>query len=273
MGSVKAKVVLLGDGAVGKTSLVRRFVLDRFSDDYLRTVGTKVMKKELTFEDNGHDRTMVMTVWDVLGQKGYAGVQESAVKGAQAVLLVYDVTRDDTWKSLEEYWIPLVWRLVGKVPLVFAGNKLDLSSDHRYAVDLLGYLEQKYDAKGFLSSAKTGENVERMFGELGRGVAQSFDEPVERIGQPTPPRRILDTTLAVADRIMTDFCAGFGGLESAMHVVRKQFEKAEVDVQAPTEEGLVQVVDLLANVEKGVKSDEAVAASRLRRLSWIRGLP
>ncbi len=273
MGALKAKVVLLGDGSVGKTSLIRRFVLDNFSDDYLMTVGTKVMKKELTVPNNGQDVPMVMTVWDVLGQKGYAGVQESAVKGAQSVLLVYDVTRDDTWKSLEEYWIPIVWRLVGKVPLVFAGNKLDLATDVTYARDVLGYLEQKYDGSGFLSSAKTGENVERMFGKLGTEVLRALEEPLERIAQPTPPIKVKDPILRVTDEIMTDFCSGFGGLETGMNVVRQQFEKAGVDVRAPTKEGLLRVVELLAEVEGSVKNRDEISANRLKRLSWVRGLP
>ena len=273
MGTIKAKVILLGDGAVGKTSLIRRFVLDQFSDNYLATVGTKVTKKEIAVAREGRPAPMVMTIWDILGQKGYAGVQESAVKGGQVVLLVYDATRDETWKSLEEYWIPIVWRLIGKVPLVFAGNKVDLAKDRAYTADVLGYLEQKYDGEGFLSSAKTGENVERMFAALGGAVMRTLDVPVERLAQPTPPHRGIDPYLQAADRIMTDFCADFGGLETAMNVVRKKFEEADVDVRAPTKDALLKVVDLLSDVEKSVKSREAVAANRLRRISWVRALP
>ncbi len=273
MAAIKAKVILLGDGAVGKTSLIRRFVLDQFSDAYLTTVGTKVTKKEIAVARDGRPAPLVMTIWDVLGQKGYAGVQESAVKGGQAVLLVYDAARDDTWKSLEEYWIPIVWRLVGKVPLVFAGNKVDLAKDRSYAADVLGYLEQKYDAQGFLSSAKSGENVERTFAALGDSVMRTLEEPVERMAQPTPPYRGIDPSVQAADRIMTDFCADFGGLETAMNVVRKKFEEAGVDVRAPTKDGLLKVIELLSAAEKSVKTPEVVAANRLRRISWVRALP
>ena len=270
---IKAKVVLLGDGAVGKTSLIRRFVLDQYSDDYLMTVGTKVTKKEIEVGEGSNRAPMVLTIWDVLGQKGYAGVQESAVKGGQAVLLVYDVTRDETWKSLEEYWIPVVWRLAGKVPLVFAGNKVDLAGDHAYALDVLGYLEQKYEARGFLSSAKTGENVETMFRAVGSIVKEAIEGTAERVAQPTPPIRVVDPVVAVSDKIMTDFCAGFGGLETAMNVVRQQFEKAKLDVRAPTKEGLLKVVELLAQVEAKTKPAALVSANRLKRVSWVKALP
>ncbi|HKZ63149.1 MAG TPA: GTP-binding protein, partial [Thermoplasmata archaeon] len=79
MRTIKSKVILLGDGSVGKTSLIRRYVTDQFSDSYLTTVGTKVTKKDAIVRIEGRQVPMIMTIWDVLGQKGYAGVQESAV--------------------------------------------------------------------------------------------------------------------------------------------------------------------------------------------------
>jgi len=273
MGTIKSKVVLLGDGSVGKTSLIRRFVTDQFSDAYLMTVGTKVTKKDVVVRMDGRQAPMTMTIWDILGQKGYAGVQESAVKGGQAVLMVYDVTREESWKSVEEQWIPIVWRLAGKIPIVFAGNKVDLAANRTYAKDLLSFLMQKYDAAGFLSSAKTGENVDRMFDAVGDAVGRTLGELAERVTQPTPPERVVDPLRAVTDRIITDFCAGFGGLDPGMNVVRQQFEKARVDVRSPVKEGLLQVIDLLAEVETRVKSPEIVASNRLRRISWVRSVP
>src|SRR2546427_813146 len=123
---MKSKVVLLGDGGVGKTSLVRRFVVDQYSDDYITTIGTKVSKRSLNLGSPLAEVEMVLQIWDVLGQKGYSGVQETAIKGAQGVLLVYDATNDESRRALEDYWIPAVWRLAGRIPTVFAGNKSDL---------------------------------------------------------------------------------------------------------------------------------------------------
>src|SRR5688572_29240428 len=126
---MKSKVVLLGDGGVGKTSLIRRFVVDQYSDDYITTVGTKVSKRSLSVGHPAAEVEVVVQIWDVLGQKGYSGVQETAMKGAQGVLLVYDVTDDGSRRNLEEYWLPAVWRLAGRVPMVLAGNKVDLVFD------------------------------------------------------------------------------------------------------------------------------------------------
>src|SRR5438046_784173 len=81
---IKRKILLLGDGAVGKTSLIRRFVVDKFSDDYITTIGTKVTKKDLRLESPGKVTDLTFMIWDVLGQKGYKGIQESSFQGAKA---------------------------------------------------------------------------------------------------------------------------------------------------------------------------------------------
>src|SRR5437879_11880982 len=79
---MKSKVVLLGDGGVGKTSLVRRLVVDQYSDDYITTVGTKVSKRSLSLASALSEAGMVMQIWDGLAQKGYSGVPATALKGA-----------------------------------------------------------------------------------------------------------------------------------------------------------------------------------------------
>src|SRR5438094_8446183 len=96
---MKSKVVLLGDGGVGKTSLVRRFVVDQYSDDYITTVGTKVSKRSVNIGSPLAEVEMVMQIWDVLGQTGYSGVQATARKGAQRVLLVYHTRNDQTRRA------------------------------------------------------------------------------------------------------------------------------------------------------------------------------
>src|SRR5438128_10845183 len=103
---VKRKILLLGDGAVGKTSLIRRFVVDKFSDDYIPTIGTKVTKKDLRIESPGRATDMSFMIWDGLGQKRYRGIQQSSFQGAKAALLVSDLTRPEPAESLYEYWSP-----------------------------------------------------------------------------------------------------------------------------------------------------------------------
>src|SRR5438046_9411608 len=94
--SMKAKIVLLGDGRVGKTSLIRRFVVDQYSDEYITTIGTKVSKRSLSLGHHAAEVEMAMQIWDVLGQKGYSGVKENEMQGAKGVIMVYDATADES---------------------------------------------------------------------------------------------------------------------------------------------------------------------------------
>ncbi len=268
---LRAKVLLVGEGAVGKTSLIRRFVVDVFSDDYITTIGTKVSKKEIIVGTPPNETNVILQIWDVLGQRGYGGVQETAVKGARAVLHVYDTTRDETRRFLEDYWIPMVWRLAGRIPMVIAGNKSDLATNWMFAKELNSFMEQKYGSPAFLTSAKTGEAVEDAFRQLAEMALETVGTFPERVAIPTPPQEPVDRLIRISDRIMTDFCYHLGSVDAGMPVVKRQFERAGVDVREPTRESLEAVIELLAQVERDFKSPEELHENRRRRLAWLDG--
>src|SRR5256885_15630055 len=101
---MKTKLVLVGEGGVGKTSLVRRFVLNEYQDTYSQTVGTRVSKIELTIP-HGPDTEvqMDMAIFDIMGQKGFRDlVRETYYHGAGALIAVCDLTPKDTLAALEE---------------------------------------------------------------------------------------------------------------------------------------------------------------------------
>src|SRR5205807_2016354 len=129
----------------------------------------------------GHDAAEVeisMQIWDVLGQKGYSGVQETAMKGAQGVLLVYDVTDEDSRRNLEDYWMPAVWRLAGRVPLVIAGNKSDLAANRMWAEEYLYFLAQKYSCPGLDVRAPSERAIQDLVERLAV-VERDFKGPDE----------------------------------------------------------------------------------------------
>ena len=170
---VKRKIVLLGDASVGKTSLIRRFVLDQFSDEYLMTIGVKVTKKDLRFEFGPRVVDLSLLIWDVLGQKGYKSLHESAFFEAKGVLLVHDLTRPETRESLENYWMDRVRAINGPIPGVIVGNKVDLVPSRTEAQEEVDAVARRFGTRGFLSSAKTGENVQEAFMTLGRAVLEA----------------------------------------------------------------------------------------------------
>ncbi len=265
---IKRKVVLLGDGAVGKTSLIRRFVVDKFSDDYITTIGTKVTKKDLRIESPGKVVDVTFMIWDVLGQKGYKNIQESSFQGAKGALLVYDVSRVDTLRSVKEYWIPRLIAIAKPVPLVLVGNKVDLVKDRTRAREELEDAMEELRITGFLSSAKTGESVEASFACLAKAVVLEVESRVRRgeiVEEDTPTELI-----AVCDQIMMDACDAMGGQEAAMPIVRQQVQRAGVDAKAPSVQGLVLAVEYLAEAESSFRNAADVEASKLKRLGWIK---
>ncbi len=267
---IKRKVLLLGDGAVGKTSLIRRFVVDKFSDDYITTIGTKVTKKDLRIESPGKVTDITFMIWDVLGQRGYKNIQESSFQGAKGALLVYDVSRRETLRSVGEYWIPHLTEITKSIPIVLVGNKVDLCRDRSAAREQLEDAMEVLQVNGFLSSAKTGENVEASFACLAKAVILEAESKVRRgeyVEEDAP-----NELIAVCDQIIMDSCETMGGQEAAMPIVRQQIVKAGLDVKAPTVEGLKLTVEYLAEAESAFRNAEDVEASKLKRLSWIRAV-
>ena len=162
---IQKKVCMLGGFAVGKTSLVSRFVHSIFSDKYLTTIGVKIDKKPVSLLRG----EMELILWDIYGEDDFQKVRMSYLQGASAYLLVADGTRPATLEvanSLQR----AAEQEIGKVPFVLAVNKVDLAD--QWQVDLLA-LEQagQLGWKVVRTSAKTGEGVEDAFLILARAMA------------------------------------------------------------------------------------------------------
>lgn len=169
---MKLKVCLVGERAVGKTSLVRRFVQDEFDDRYIRTLGTKVSKKKLKVERSDADREyhINMTIWDIMGEKSFTDLlQEAFFYGANGVIAVCDLTRKKTLKELKG-WVEQVYGVTGEVPVVILGNKKDLEDRAQLTIKDLNRLCKKYQSSAYLTSAKTGEDVEGAFQGLAEAI-------------------------------------------------------------------------------------------------------
>ncbi|MFQ6106688.1 MAG: Rab family GTPase [Thermoplasmata archaeon] len=172
---MKMKICMVGEGAVGKTSLIRRFVLDKFDDKYLQTLGTKVSKKEIVvdYPERDVELQVDMTIWDIMGQKGFRELlKEAYFYGAKGIIAVCDVTRKDTLSELDD-WIEGVYSVTGRVPIEFLANKVDLKDAKAIAEKDLEQASRAYDSKYFFTSAKTGVNVEEAFKELAEKIARA----------------------------------------------------------------------------------------------------
>lgn len=172
--NVRTKICLVGDGGVGKTSLIGRYVYDIFSDKYLPTIGTKVTRKKLLlrYPSKKVQIRMDAMIWDIMGQKLFKSLlHESYFIGARGILAVCDLTDKESLMGLVE-WVKSVNEVVGSVPIVLLANKNDLNGNRSVSEDELKNIASSLDAPFVYTSAKTGENVEQAFVLLAREMVR-----------------------------------------------------------------------------------------------------
>lgn len=182
---MKTKLVLMGEGGVGKTSLVRRFVLNEYQDAYVRTVGTRVSKIELTVPyGTNMEVQMDMAIFDIMGQKGFRDlIRETYYHGAQALMAVCDLTQKDSLTALSE-WIPSALEISGDVPIYLVVNKKDLEAQRAITDEEIRQLAEAHGAPYVQTSALTGEFVEDAFNALAiEMVNRAFRQEETRISE------------------------------------------------------------------------------------------
>jgi small GTP-binding protein len=159
------KICILGDFAVGKTSLVQRFVSNQFSDKYLTTLGVKVDTKEVRLDGLG---ALKLAIWDVAGTDTPTPLFLRYTRGAAGYLLVADRTRPETLEACVRLR-DAVATAIRPLPYVFLGNKSDLADQCR--LQRASAQAQLSDALDWLeTSALTGDQVERAFSRLAEGI-------------------------------------------------------------------------------------------------------
>ncbi len=258
----KRKVVLLGDTAVGKTSLVRRFVYDQFSDRYIQTIGTKVSKKTVEVEYEGENYSLTLVIWDVLGQQGYTNVQRTAFKGSDGAIFVCDLTRRDSLYSILHYWLPTLESVAG-VPGVLLANKSDLENWEIEKVEL-EEISRITGLPYLITSAKTGENVEEAFGELAKLMIMF--KPIRSVEE---QKRKIESTKDVLDYIMADFCRAYGNWNDAMAILEANMRAMGMDMRNPTMEQLRMLIEKLYRIELYRIGQDKAQSNEIKRLGIL----
>jgi small GTP-binding protein len=166
---ISKKICLLGDFAVGKTSLVRRFVHDLFDDKYISTIGVKVSRKTVMLPGERHGLELTMMLWDLAGSEEFNLVQASYLRGASGALLVCDLTRTETLDGLLAYAKNML-EVSPSARFALAANKCDLVDQQQLTREDVEQVATHLDAPFCLTSAKTGDDVEMIFSHLGQLV-------------------------------------------------------------------------------------------------------
>ncbi len=156
---ISKKVVLIGHFGVGKSSLIRRFVKNTFSEDYKVTIGVHVLKKDVTIPEVNDAITLV--IWDLEGNDDITNTRSSYLLGTNGFVYVFDMTRPATYQNLE-HDLNYIKERYPSIPMKVVGNKKDLVTND--------FIKQNNDVFGsftdFYTSAKSGKKVEEVFSNL-----------------------------------------------------------------------------------------------------------
>ena len=158
------KVVMIGAGGSGKTALVNRFLTQKFSEQYIVTIGSQFAVKKVTVQNNGRAVVVKLLVWDLAGQERFDFIRESYYRGSKGALLVFDTTRKSTFMELEK-WINETENALGqRIPIILLANKVDLAEQRVITTEMGKSFTEEHGLVGYLeTSALNGQNVEEAF--------------------------------------------------------------------------------------------------------------
>ena len=176
------KIVLLGDGAVGKTNIRKNYLGQGFTKDHLMTIGADFAAADKVIQIGDKEYNITFQIWDLAGQGTFNQVRSMYYRGVFGALVVFDVTRKDSYDNLGS-WIKELYKNSnrGAVPIVILGNKYDLfneDEDHVKITEINDMIEllneelkdENFDVKYLNTSALTGLNIEDAFASLGSNI-------------------------------------------------------------------------------------------------------
>ena len=163
------KIVAVGSGGVGKTSLIRRFALNKFGSNYVMTLGVDFTTKELTV----FEKFVKIVCVDTAGQEYYGRIRPSYYSGATAAFIVFDLTNRNSFESLPK-WISELQQYLHNIPIAIVGNKLDLTKENTTARRVTEEEAMEFSKNNnmsyFETSAKEGDGVDHIFLHLSEKI-------------------------------------------------------------------------------------------------------
>jgi len=173
-GEIIYKVIVIGDPAIGKTSLIRKFVKKQFEKDYLPTVGVSISKETIEMEINGRKVTINLLLWDLAGQPQFYLLHKVYYNGANGVILGFDLTRTHTYSNLKNWHKELIKDQLTDLPMVLVGNKSDLKDERKISVAHVEHMKELLNIQDYIeTSALTGQNVGTLFKTIARLIYES----------------------------------------------------------------------------------------------------
>jgi len=163
------KITLLGEKNVGKTSLVYRYIENKFRESYKATLGVNLLKKDMEVDGN----SVSAQIWDLGGQDSFKSLRKLYLEGANGALVMFDLTERKTFDKLNE-WVESFKEARGEQPIVLIGNKSDLENQRKITDMEASNYAKENNMELMLTSAKTGQNVEEAFIKLTKRILDNI---------------------------------------------------------------------------------------------------
>ena len=188
---IMVKVVLVGDSGVGKTNIMSKYLKNQFREDSKATVGVEFGSKQFSVE--GHQ--IKAQIWDTAGQERYKAITSAYYKGAKGAFIVYDITRKNTFETVNKWVSDITAAADKKITLILIGNKNDLE-DQRQVTKEVGEEKAKELGLAFMeTSACSGENLDKAFQMMINEIYKKYQEDVVGETQESTVQQGKDITL------------------------------------------------------------------------------
>ena len=173
----KFKLVVIGDGEVGKSSLIQKYTSGSFNTEYIKTIGAQFSRYERVV-DNIRSK---LFLWDIAGQKEFSFMRQTFYNGTSGVIIVFDLSKPETLDSVLE-WYNDVSKYCGMLPTIVFGNKSDLlENPDEYDETKIKEIMAKYEFLGFYkTSAKTGAHVQDSFNKIIDNLIKNYIDKQEK---------------------------------------------------------------------------------------------
>ena len=176
MSGINLKILLVGDSAVGKTTLILKYVDGKFSDSHITTIGVEYKDKEITV----NDRKINLQIWDTSGQERYRSITKNFYRNAHGILFVFDVTNQTSFDHLKD-WLNSSNECDIDFKKIIVGNKIDLNGRVVNKETMEFFAEKNQIKKSYETSAKDGTNVDLIFKEMAELIlANKTDEEINQ---------------------------------------------------------------------------------------------
>ncbi|KJE98175.1 Ras-like protein Rab-21 [Capsaspora owczarzaki ATCC 30864] len=170
--SLTFKIVLLGEGCVGKTSLVLRYCENRFVDKHISTLQASFLTKRL----NIGGKRVNLNIWDTAGQERFHALGPIYYRDSNGAILVYDITDEDSFQKVKN-WVKELKKMLGNdIALVIAGNKSDLEKHRTVSAEAAEQYAASVGARHFYTSAKLSKGIEELFLDLSKRMITEADK-------------------------------------------------------------------------------------------------